>query len=230
MTITWSICAALALFLAGIGWAAEESVGLSLLGVLLGAPILAMAALITGIGYRQFGLMRQWARQRDRDDAEVEQFLQRLRLLESSGSSLHSALDRALPKDMRQHGDRDLADVMAHTAKRWPVPALKRGLKAWDIAARHGGRIDLLADQVLSQLQADRRLRWELQASLAGSLGTMIVLGLAPWLVVMIFKLAFSGFYKVLTTELMGQISLILVAVITAGVMAIAARESRHYD
>lgn len=227
MTITWPIVASLALFLAEIGWAAEESAGLSLLGVFLGSPILAFAALIAGIGYHQIGLMRQWDRQRDRDDAAVEQFLQRLRFLESSGSSLHSALEHALPKDMRQHGVHDLANVMDYAAKCWPVPALQRGLKAWDVAVRHGGRIDLLANQVLSQLQADRQLRWELQASLAGSFGTMIVLGLAPWLVVLIFRVDFPEFYKVLTTELIGQASLIMVAVITAGVMALATRGAK---
>jgi hypothetical protein len=171
------------------------------------------------------GTWRQAIAARDAEEAEAEHFLEQVVLVARTEPSLAQVVDRSLPLRLRPIARRldRLGDELAGA---WSVPAMAQAARAWDALARHGGPAERLAAQLLAQLRVDRRLRWERTSALSGARGTLAILALAPFLVVLLFRGMVPSFYAEVAGTLPGEATLVLAGGAAWAVLSLAHREA----
>lgn len=203
--VAWALGAGIAAGLAVSPWVTWEAWGMGLAGMGAGSPGVAVGLLLTGTA---LGLWRRETRRRqlfEKREAEAERFLEQLRFLAAREPNLQRVLDQAagdaLGTRRRAPESHQLLEQLRTVV---PVPAVTALADAWPVLHKHGGRVDLVVDQILEQLRLERRLRWELDAQLAGPHGTLLLLAVAPWAVLLAFRVVVPSFYQTLTTSLWG--------------------------
>lgn len=222
----WALAAATAVLLAASPWAAWESAVLALAGAATGEPLVAWAGLIAGTGLGRLSALRIRRRALDRLDASAERFLERLRFVASTGLPLGPSIELALAGSAAQYrryptgASFDLGEWIESV---WPHPVLRRARPVWAVLDRHGGPIADIAAALLAEVRLERQLRWELDHSLAGPLGTVAVLAWSPPAILAMFRWVVPSFYLSLIGTAPGELCLLFVATLTAVVVALAA-------
>jgi tight adherence protein B len=224
----WAASAALALYLAATWPDAWESLAGGVAGWALGIPAVTMGAMLAGMAVGLWRRAEAGQKRKDQQDAEAEAILLQLLHEISAGAPLAAALDHSLPGGSRAYGQ-DTETAVAAMVAAWPVPALRRASGAFTAASRHGGELPLLIRAVLDQLRQDRRLRWERQSAMAGPRTTLLVVSLAPWPLLLVFRGILPTFYTALTASWLGQACLVWCGLSAVG-LEWAAQGGMHTD
>lgn len=208
-SVAWAACAGLAVGLAASPWASWEAWGVGLAGLWTGSPGVVLGLFLTGTA---IGLWRYEARRRqtfEKREAEAERFLEQVRFLATQEPNLQRVLDQAAGDAFGAHRRAPEARQMLEQLRAAvPVPAVTALAEAWPVLSKHGGRLVPVVDQILEQLRLERRLRWELDAQLAGPHGTLLLLAGAPWLTLLAFRWMVPGFYLAIASSIWGWCAL----------------------
>ena len=196
----WALAAAVAAWVALARPAAWEAWAGAAAGVFLGAPGVALGGMLAGLAVAEFQRRETRVVAQDRRDAATERLLQQILVAARPGMGLSAALDQV---GVRRRGRDD--SVLDGLWDEHPSPALLRAKPALEAVERYGGSLSQLLRETADHVRRDRRLRWDLEAEMAGSRLTLLVMSLAPWAVLGMFRVALPTFYGVVADTGVGM-------------------------
>jgi Flp pilus assembly protein TadB len=191
------------------------------MGGLLHVPGLAVGGLLAGFAAARWRAGERRRRTQDEEESRAELGLQTLLRLVRSGQAFMPALDVVISPTAA-------ASPAPHAAVRrlgdmWPVPAVARAVPALEAALRYGGAVEPVLRDTLEQLRLDRQARWDWEAATASARTSLMLVGLGPWGVLLVFRLLLPGFFTALTGGLVQWVwvwcgfSLLAVTVVADG-------------
>lgn len=177
---------------------------------------------------------------RNRQEAELEGFLRRLRQLLGAGHPPARALDDALGRAYRWvvpvsglETPAGLAAALNELERCWPVPEWRAVTLAWRLIERRGGNLPLVVERTLQALRRRRQRRLGDQLEAASAQSALAVLTGAPAVVLGMFRLWLPALWRGLAQSEAGHWALTWVILSTAAVwvawvqVAVGEEESR---
>lgn len=216
----WAAIAGVGLYVAlGDFRATGVAVGLGL-GIVAQDPSLLLAGLMGGLAYAHYDRAAVRARRRDQDEQEALLFLVRLGQLLAVRGTLAGALDDMgyrSPWAGTDAGER----VLVAVATQYRVGALEFLARVAVLVRRHGGSLVPVVDWARDIIQRAQSRRHARQLEEAAQRSTIVVLALAPWGVLAVFRLMVPAFYRILVTSPIGDIAVLLVGGVTLAVFLV---------
>ncbi|PSR21273.1 MAG: hypothetical protein C7B45_11670 [Sulfobacillus acidophilus] len=184
------------------------------------------ADLLVGLGLAIYLKARDYEVKRDSDEQSALIFLLRLRQLLTVRGTLAGALEEMGYRVSRSGSDSG-EEVIKDVADQYRVASLTFVSRVGTLIRRHGGSLQPLLDWAAESIQHMQSRRHARQLEEAAQRSTIIVLSLAPWGVIAIFRIMVPAFYRALTSSIIGYGALGLVGVTTFSVFVTLAYHMR---
>lgn len=204
-------------------WMAAAGV---LFGALQDSPALVAAGLMVAWGFGWYSQSVRQTASRDGDAQAALLFLVRLRQLLSVTGTLSGALQEMGYRLSAVGGDAS-EQVLQNVANRLEVDVLSFVSRVAGLVRRHGGALGVVVEWAVQRLERQQALRFARRLEEAAQRTTIVVLALAPWGVLVLFRFVVASFYRSLLSTPLGHTVLLSIAGLTATVLAILASHIR---
>lgn len=196
-------------------------------GVVQESPAVVAAGVMVGLGFGIYQKASGYERRRDEDAREALLFLVRLRQLVSVTGTLAAALDEMGYRTGWTGSDAG-ERVLVEVALRLKVTALTFLGRVAMLVRRHGGSLLPVVDWAADTIQTRQSLREVRHLEETAQRSTVIILALAPWGVLMVFRIMVPGFYRILMTTRIGDGALLMIGCMTLAVLAVLSQYIRR--
>ncbi len=208
-----------AVFVWATGYRPRILAALSIPSLWLHPHMLALSLLMSAWGFDNFLNSRAARARQDRSEQETEVFLQRLSRTLANRGTLSQALDDLASSDGRILVHPDPHRVLSDLLERWQTEAMAIVVMSARLASRYGGPLPVIIDEVIKHIGRNRRQRFQRRLEEMALESTVIVLALAPYVLLLIFRVVLPTFYAILTSTALGDGVIALLGVSTLGVL-----------
>lgn len=186
-----------------------------------GWTILLVAA--AGVSGFRFQRARAAEARADARRLEAEMFLRRLRHQVQANGSIAMALAAVGVRGGYRYGD-GASEVLRRAAEEYHAPAIAETAFVLAEAERHGGSVDAVLGDVLSELQRERRRLHGVRAEEEGSRTTAVVLAGVPVVALIVLDVTAHPLYRELVGTATGHAGLAWIAATTVATMEVLIR------
>lgn len=180
--------------------------------------LLMLLAIAEGLALGLYHQTRRWSRRRDQDAEEADALLQQLNQLMSWGHSLAQSLDSL---GYRIGGQTTSAEsVLQELARHYRVSGLEVVADTAASIQKDGGSLLPVIQWARQQITRDRQERFARQLEESSKQSTILILSLAPFGVLLLFRLILPPFYRAVVATSLGHAALILILTLQSLVWA----------
>lgn len=189
-------------------------------GVVQANPTLVMVGAAIGLSFAYYFNAEHFEAQRDRDEEASVLFLVRMRQLLGVTGTLGRALDEMGYKTRSPAADAG-EERLEELSRELDVGVLT--FFAWValLVRRHGGSLLPVTEWASQTIQHASALRHARQLEEAAQRSTIIVLALAPFAVLVMFRALVPSFYHILLGSPIGNAALLMVGAVTVAVLTV---------
>ncbi|WP_020373874.1 type II secretion system F family protein [Sulfobacillus thermosulfidooxidans] len=193
----------------------------SLVSLILPSHIVAMSTLLMVWGLDTFWTSRLQRQRQELNEQETELFLRRLSRMLKARGSLAYALDDLGRADSRIQLYAEPERVLDELSLQWSTDAIRVVASSAKWADRYGGSLENIIEHVIKHMALSRRWRFQRRLEEMTLESTVFILTLAPYVVLLLLKMAIPTFYGVFIGTGLGHVMLILSGIISFLVLQI---------
>lgn len=229
MSVGWAVAAGVFAYQAAEGQWSPWLFGAAVVGLLSGNPWTMLLVVAVGVAGFRFHAALAAEAQADVRRLEAEMFLRRLRHQVRMKGSVGVALAAVGVSGGYRYGD-DAVVILGRLAERYRSHALAEAAFALGEAERHGGSLDAVLDDVLREVQRERRRIYRARSEEEGSRTTMAVLAGVPVVAVFVIDVAAHALYRDLVMTAAGHAGLAWIAASTLASVEVMVRHMDRRD
>ncbi len=202
------------------------SLGLAF-GVVQANPTLVMIGAAIGLSFAHYLDAQHFEAKRDRDEEASVLFLVRMRQLLGVTGTLGGALDEMGYRTRRPTADAG-EELLGELSRELNVGVVLFFARVALLVRRHGGSLLPVIGWAADAIQRAQALRHARQLEEAAQRSTIVVLALAPFAVLMLFRGMLPSFYRILLGSTIGNAALLMIGVVTVGVLTVLTAHIRR--